>query len=240
MADNHENQTTQPNELRPPGGEPQLEWPEDASMVDAGELKRGKGRHSSRQRKADSFTWITAAIGVIAALAGVLTGAFVTYYMTRSQANTQGSAATIAKANTDLINKRQKDYADYLKNERNLVNSENLLVGVLRNRPSDFVALGSAKDKWTKDGLTTARSNFILSFNDSDKADDIREEISHQTGVIREVLTKLIDQAYAHESIDQPSLQELDAMFAVLQSQFDRFTDQARADLRSPNGGLPS
>jgi hypothetical protein len=250
MADNQENQASQPDELRRPddesaGDERQREEPEDGSKVEAGEPKRGEKPNSSRPKKTDSFTWITAAISAIAALAGTLIGALISYHTVQSQANARVSAAqssAIVKGNADRINKRerQKDYADYLKNERSLVNTEALLVTILRSNPGDLVALNRTKDKWNKDSLTAARSDFILSFNDSDGADNIREEISHQTDAIHNALAKLIDQASAHEPMDQPGLRDLDTMFAALQSQFDRFADQAKADLRSPNGGLRS
>ena len=250
MADNQENQAAQPDELQRPDDEPagderQLEQPEDGPKVEAGEPKRGGKRNSSRPKKTDSFTWITAAISAIAALVGALIGAFTSYHTVQSQANAQVSAAqssATVKGNADRINKRerQKDYADYLKNQRSLANTEALLVTILRSNPGDLVALNPAKDKWNKDSLTAARSDFILSFNDSDEADNIREEISHQTDAIHKALAKLMDQAYAHEPIDQPGLRDLDTMFAALQYQFDRFTDQAKADLRSPNGGLRS
>jgi hypothetical protein len=245
MADNHEDQSTQPDQLPRPDDEPQLEQPGDATKVDAAEPKRAKRRDSSRPQKADSSIWITAAVSAIAALAGVLIGAFVSYYTAQSPANAKAGApksSATAKTNADRVNKRekQKDYADYFKNEKSLVSTATSLVAVLRSDPIDFGTLNSTKDKWNKDSLAAARSDFILSFNDSDKAENIREEISHRTDAIHKVLAKLMDQAYAHEPIDQPGLQDLDTMFAALQSQFDRFTDQAKVDLRSPNGGIPS
>ncbi|MBO0884949.1 MAG: hypothetical protein J2P17_32360, partial [Mycobacterium sp.] len=103
-----------------------------------------------------------------------------------------------------------------------------------------FGALNPAKDKWNKDSATAARSDLMLSFNDSDKADSIRVDIRHQTDEINKALAKLVHQAYAHEPIDQSGIQDVDARFTALQGQFDRFTDQARTDLRWPNGGLPS
>jgi hypothetical protein len=234
MADNQENQETQPDELQP----------EAEPKVEAGEPPgRREKQNSSRSKKISSSTWITAVISAIAALAGVLIGAFVSYYAAQPQASAQtGTAKSSAPAKGKGINKREreKDYADYLKNEQTLVNTEAALVGILRGSPDDFAALNSAKDKWNKDSVTVARSDFMLSFNDSDKADDIRVEISHQTDAIHKALVKLVNQAYAHEPIDQPGLQDVDTMFTALQRQFDRFTDQAKTDLRWPNGGLPS
>jgi cytoskeletal protein RodZ len=245
MADNQENQATQRDELQPPDHEPQLERPEAEPQVEAGGPKRWKKRNPSRPQKIDSSTWITAAISAVAALAGALLGAFAFYHTAQSPAYTQAGTAkssATAKGNADRINKRdrQKDYADYLKNERSLVNTEASLVSILRGNPVDFGALNSAKDKWNKDSVTAARTDLILSFNDSDNAENIREKISHQTEAIHKALAKLVDQAYANAPIDQPGLQDLDIMFAALESQFDRFTDQAKADLRSPNGGLPT
>jgi hypothetical protein len=243
MADNQENHATRPDELRPSHDEPQLEQREDESKDDAGGSKRGEKRNLTPAKKTDSSTWMTAAISAIAALVGALIGSFAFYHTAQSQAQAQASSrqsSATAKANADLISKRQKDYADYLKNERSLVNTESSLATILRSSPGDFGALNSTKDKRNKDGVTAARSDFILSFNDSDKADRVREEISHQTDAIYNALARLMDQAYAHAPIDQSGLQEIDAMFAALHSQFDRFTEQAKADLRSPNGGLPS
>jgi hypothetical protein len=240
MADNQEDHATQPDELQPPDDGPQLEQREDEPNVEAGGSKRGKKPNSTPPKKAASSTWMTAAISAIAALVGALIGSFASYYTVQSQAHASQQSSATAKANADLINKRQKDYADYLKNERSLVNYEASLATILRSNPGDFGALNSAKDKWNKDAVTAARSDFILSFNDSDKADKVREEISHQTDAIHKALAILIDQAYAHAPIDQSGLRDLDTMFVTLHSQFDRFTERAKADLRSPNGGLPA
>jgi hypothetical protein len=236
MADNQENQAMQPDGLQPPDDEPQLGQYKNDPKVEPGEQKLGEERNSSSVKKTDNSRWMTAVIGAIAALIGVLIGSFASYYAAQSQAN----ASATAKAKVDLINKRQKDYADYFKNEKSLANAEASLAAILRSNPGDFGALDPAKDKWNKDSVTVARSDFILSFNGSDKSNNIREEISHQTDAIHKALARLMDQAYAHEPIDQSSLQGLDTMFVALQSQFDRFAEQAKADLRSPNGGLPS
>jgi hypothetical protein len=233
MADNQENQETQPNELQP-DAEPKVE---------AGGSGREEKQNSSRPKKIGRSTWITAAISTIAALAGVLIGVFVSYQTAQPQASAKtGAAKSSAAAKGKGINgrERQKDYSDYLKNEQTLVNTEATLVGVLRGNPDDFGALNPAKDKWNKDSVTAAHGDLMLSFNDSDKADDIRVEIRHQADAINNALAKLVRQAYAHEPIDQPGLQDVDARFTALRGQFDRFTDQAKTDLRSPNGGLPS
>jgi hypothetical protein len=239
MADNQENQESQPDERQPPDHQPQLEQPEAEPKVEAGEPGPGEKQNSSRLKKIGSSTWITAVISAVAALVGVLIGAFVSCHAAQPQT---GAAKSSATAKGKGINKREreKDYADYLKNEQILVDTEAALVGILRDSPDDFGALNPAKDKWKKDSVTVARSDFMLSFNDSDKADDIRVEISHQTDAIHKALAKLVNQAYAHEPIDQPGLQDVDTMFTALQRQFDRFTDQAKTDLRWPNGGLPS
>lgn len=238
MADNP---ATQPDQ-QPPDDGPQLELPEDGPKAEAGEPERGEKRNSLRPQKADKSIWITAAISGIAALAGVLIGAFTSHYTTQLQPNAKAGAAkptATAKAKTDLISKKQKDYADYYKNERALVNTETSLVVILRSAPDDFANLNATRDQWNKDTLAAARSDLIMSFGDSDKEDNIRQEISRQTDAIHITLAKLVDQAYAHQPIDQPGLQDLDTRFAALRPQFDHFTDQAKADLRLPNGGLP-
>jgi hypothetical protein len=232
MADNHEDQATRPDELQPPDHESQLAQREGESKVEAEEAKRGKKRNSSMPQKVDRSTWITAAISALAALAGALIGTFTFSHMAQSPANAQTGASkssATAKANTNRINKRdrQKDYADYLKNERSLVNTEASLVTILRTDPVDFGTLNSTKDKWNKDSAAAERTDLILSFNDSDKADDIRQKISHQTDAVHKALARLVDQAYAHEPIDQPGLHDVDTLFTALEPQFDRFTDQA-------------
>jgi hypothetical protein len=227
MADNQEHQATQPNELQP--------------QIDAEEPKPVQTRNLLRPQKADSVIWITAVISAVAALAGVLAGAFTFHYATQPRPSGQSGASkssATAKAKTDLINKRQKDYADYFKDQRNLVNTEATVVFVLRSAPDDLGALKSVKEKWNNGGVTAARSDFVLSLNGSDKANNIREEISHQTSAIDTSLARLIDQAYGHQPIDQPGLQDLDSRFVAIQAQFDRFTDQAKTELRTPNGGL--
>jgi hypothetical protein len=242
MADNQENQTTQPDVLQASDDGPHLEQAKDEPKVETEAWKRAKERNSPWPKRIDSSIWIAAAISAIAALAGVLIGTFMSYHTAQSQANARAGASkssATAKANADLINKRQRDYADYFKNEGSLANTGASLATVLRSNPDDLGALNSAKDKWNRDSAAAARSDLILSFNGSDKVDSIREEIHHQTDTIRKALASLLDQAYAHQPIDQPGIQGIDAMFAALQSQFDRFTDQAKADLRSPNGGLP-
>ena len=52
-------------------------------------------------------------------------------------------------------------------------------------------------------------SDFILIFNNSDKADQIRSEIYNEDVDIHVALANLMDQAYANEPINKPGVQDL-------------------------------
>jgi hypothetical protein len=100
--------------------------------------------------------------------------------------------------------------------------------------------LNPLKDQWNKYRLAAVHSDFIVSFNDSDKADQIRNEIYNEGYDIHEALARLMDQAYANEPINKPGVQDLNSKLTAIRHQFDLFSDQTRLDLRPPNGGLSS
>ena len=155
MADNEQNQPpeheAQP-ELTDRGANPAPPEPaDDQPPVDTGEPKRRKKRISSQRKKTDSSTWITAAISAIASLAGASVGAFATYHSAQSQATAQVHAAqssATAQANEELVKTRQTEYADYISQQIDLMDTEQTLCNRLDSNRTDPNELNPLEDQW--------------------------------------------------------------------------------------------
>jgi hypothetical protein len=206
----------------PAGNDPRVAQP---GQADGGpKVEAGEPDPKTQRSKPDRYTFITAGISALAALAGALIGGISSYLVAQSNNAAEVEAAQISKKETT--------YADFITSETDLLRASADVSDHYRLNPGDTAEEDQVIKTYGENYSKWLHTDFIVRVVDSPAVDSVRNAIYEHILIIKDLNTDLAD-----ESAGKPP-KPMDKTITKLRSEYDvtlklesSFTQAAKNDV---------